>query len=239
MVSATKSDGTFSEPVHLLDRLHDGHDNDHDDGNDAGVDDDYEIGEPSLLPVPFLNVYEHLPASASANHPHIIDTDLCKLEFCDEAAVATVLYKISKDTLGQFLDKRTTSFKLIQWREGPLNNEFKLVIWKEGAQVLVSSYLEHVEEDLLEWESVIRCTVNSDGSWNLISATSAGRSTRRGLHHVWSGKFIRTRWSSEIERNACGTKEEFAHSFGEGMINFQCWDGEIKTKWDIATTMAL
>jgi len=139
MVSAISSDDTFAEPVHLLDRLHGGH------------DDDYEIGEPSSLTVPFLNVYEHLPASASANHPHIIDTDLCRLEFCDEVsfdvkiqdAVATVLYKISKDTLGQFLDKRTTSFKLIQWREGLPNKGFKLVIWKEGAQVLVSGGTRH------------------------------------------------------------------------------------------------
>ncbi|KAI4693355.1 uncharacterized protein J4E88_001726 [Alternaria novae-zelandiae] len=249
MVFATNSDGTCAEPVDLLDRLHDGHDNGHDDGNDAGVDDDYEIGEHSLLPVPFLNVYENLPASASENHPHIIDTDLCCLEFADpganfdvkiQDAVATLLYKISKDILGQFLDKRTTSFKLVQSIEGILNKELKLVIWKEGAQVLVGSYLDFVEADFLRWNNVVRCTVNSDGSWNLISATSATGDTKRELHHVWSGKFIRTRWSSDIERMIywC-TKEESASGFGESMINHEFWDCKTKTKWDIATTMTV
>ena len=103
------------------------------------------------ISVPFLGVYERLPAGASVHHPHIIDTDLWYKHLNQDKklhnvkiqdAVATILYKISKDILGQFLDKRTMYFKLAQWTEFD-HNRARLVIWKEGAQVLVSGYTRY------------------------------------------------------------------------------------------------
>ena len=110
-----------------------------------------ESVDAECIPVPFLSVYERLPAGASIHHPHIIDTDLWYKHLRQDKklhdvkiqdAVATVIYKMSKDILGQFLDKRTTYFKLAQWTEfGHRRDRF--VIWKEGAQVLVSGYTRY------------------------------------------------------------------------------------------------
>ena len=95
----------------------------------------------------FLDTYKHLPASASVYHPHVIDTDLYNEELLKDEevldvkiqdAVATVLYKISKNILGQFLDDRTTSFKFVQWTEVGGVQGSKLIIWKKESRVLVS-----------------------------------------------------------------------------------------------------
>ena len=95
----------------------------------------------------FLDTYKHLPASASVYHPHVIDTDLYNEELLKDEevldvkiqdAVATVLYKISKNILGQFLDDRTTSFKFVQWTEVGGVQGSKLIIWKNESRVLVS-----------------------------------------------------------------------------------------------------
>jgi hypothetical protein len=104
----------------------------------------------NCLPAPFTNAYDRLPADASADHPHIIDIDLCKRNWFGEEhggydvkiqdAVVTLLHKVSKDVLGQFLDNRTTSFKLLQWPRGDKDKTFCLIIWKKGAQVLVSGH---------------------------------------------------------------------------------------------------
>ena len=97
----------------------------------------------------FLNVYKRLPASADADHPHIIDTDSCDGDLIGDEksfdvkiqdAVVTVLYKISKNILGQFLDGRTTSFKFVQWTEVGGVKGSKLIIWKKGSRFLVSGH---------------------------------------------------------------------------------------------------
>ncbi|KAI4930942.1 uncharacterized protein J4E92_004776 [Alternaria infectoria] len=194
------------------------------------------------IPVPFLSVYERLPAGASVHHPHIIDTYLWSKHLSQDKklhnvkiqdAVATILYKMSKDILGQFLDKRTTYFKLAQWTEFD-HKRARLVIWKEGAQVLVGYYFEHVEDNLLYWSNVIRCTVNFDGSWNLLSAKSY-TSTKRGLLYAWSENFIPGRWDGESSADI--TEEDIVHGFSKSMISMQC-DDEMEYKREIAITMA-
>ncbi|KAI4612936.1 hypothetical protein J4E80_006991 [Alternaria sp. BMP 0032] len=195
----------------------------------------------------FLDTYKHLPASASVYHPHVIDTDLYNEELLKDEevfdvkiqdAVATVLYKISKNILGQFLDDRTTSFKFVQWTEVGGVQGSKLIIWKKESRVLVGSYLERGDTDLLNWDSIVRCVIDSDGSWDLTSATSGG-STRRELHDVWFEKFLRTRWGNDD--TTALRREDIARDFSEHMINFRCydqsWDGEADTKWEITTTM--
>jgi len=100
--------------------------------------------KPDFLTAPFLEVYERLPAHLPSSHAHIIKVGPLREALFDgeeqydlkiQDAVATMLFKISKDTLEKFLSGGTDSFKLVQSFEG--RSKMQLIVWKQGTQVLV------------------------------------------------------------------------------------------------------
>ena len=100
--------------------------------------------KPDFLTAPFLNVYERLPAHSPSTHAHIIDAGPFREVLIEseeeydlkiQDAVATMLFKISKDTLDTFLSGVTDSFKLVQSCER--RSDWQLIIWRQGTQVLV------------------------------------------------------------------------------------------------------
>jgi hypothetical protein len=103
------------------------------------------------MSVVFTNNFEALPASGPSGRPHIIDVE----QFCDTFdddeyddeyyvekvhikiwdAVATVLFKISIEALGFFLNFATSSFKLTMHPNS--NHMGKLIIWRRGNGLMV------------------------------------------------------------------------------------------------------
>jgi hypothetical protein len=94
-----------------------------------------------LTPLDFTNSFEGLPASASPEHAHIInlrsyipDYDVGQYDIKIWDALATMLFKISKDTLSNFLDPGNKTFKLSQ----KLYTDSNFLVWRRENEVLVS-----------------------------------------------------------------------------------------------------
>jgi hypothetical protein len=88
--------------------------------------------------VQFFNTFAALPATAPANHAHIIDfgkTGTSPAMLQD--AVVTLLYSISPETLTAFLKPDITSFRLLQKHKDPKHVD-KFIVMKKGSKVLVS-----------------------------------------------------------------------------------------------------
>ncbi|KAI4619665.1 hypothetical protein J4E83_005520 [Alternaria metachromatica] len=197
------------------------------------------------LPVWFLCVHEHLPANAPSDHAHVIDMALYKPSLpsigvqCDvkiQDAVATLLFNISKATLDQFLDSQTTSFKFL-WSFKREHVENQMIVWRQGAQVLVGQFVEYPEDDELEWDNLVRCRINYDGSWDLASATF-GRYTRLGLHHAWAESFLPRYTRMGIEHDKKKGEEQSARTLGDYILSNECWIAKAESKWNIEISMA-
>jgi hypothetical protein len=106
-----------------------------------------EEEEEPLLPVEFTNRFTRLPASAPANHAHVIDLSSYNPDLEEECydvkvwnVVCTMLFNISKETLNDFLDSSVKTFQLVQEFEGSRSNT-KLLIWRKGSETLVNGCL--------------------------------------------------------------------------------------------------
>ncbi|KAF2188034.1 hypothetical protein K469DRAFT_477822, partial [Zopfia rhizophila CBS 207.26] len=92
----------------------------------------------------FTNHFEALPSDGPDNHAHIVDVPAFK-DVMDEGerdikvwdAVATMLFKISPDTLKTFLNPLTKTFKLVHKSKYTVWST-RLVIWKKEQEVFVS-----------------------------------------------------------------------------------------------------
>jgi hypothetical protein len=94
----------------------------------------------------FIDDFEPLPALAPVDHAHILNIKAItpndmegyntKYLYKLWVAIATMLFDISSETLGQFLDTGKKTFTLIQSykHEG---NEARLVIFRKGHEILV------------------------------------------------------------------------------------------------------
>jgi hypothetical protein len=151
-------------------------------------------------PVDFANSF---PASAPIDHAHILGLDKYAVKIWD--AVVTMLFNISPDTLWNFLDSSNNTFKLIQ-QLSPGGAIF--IIFRKGNEVLVcrcstmiylptltltlrqvAQYKQYDVENLLEFEEIVRCSVNFAGAWKINSA-SFGKRTRINFDDVWAHSFI-------------------------------------------------
>ncbi|KAH6859163.1 hypothetical protein BKA58DRAFT_457060 [Alternaria rosae] len=200
--------------------------------------------KPDFLTAPFLNVYKRLPAHLPSSHAHIIKVGPLREDLFEgeeqydlkiQDAVATLLFQISKDTLDTFLSGVTDSFKLVQSFEG--RSKMQLIIWKQGTQVLIGQFIEYEKQDCLEWDNLVRCTINYDGSWGLYSA-SFGRYTRREHEHAWSETFIRTGINRKLVAGDEKQMAEYAGLLSEYIIVNECWSAGSGSKWNIETAMA-
>jgi hypothetical protein len=96
----------------------------------------------------FTDEYKALPADGPASHPHIVDVEEFKgAEILPPAkvwdAIATMLFKISPDTLKKFLDPTVKEFKLVTKETAHTGFYADLVIWKRGQSVVVSERGSH------------------------------------------------------------------------------------------------
>jgi hypothetical protein len=87
----------------------------------------------------------------------------------------------------------------------------------------------------LEFDNLIRCTVNFDGSW-AINAASFGMYTRNNLDHAWAGSFITTRIDRGLVAQDANTKSELAKMLGGYILQNQCWGADKGCKWTIKKT---
>jgi hypothetical protein len=86
----------------------------------------------------------------------------------------------------------------------------------------------------MEWDYIVRCNINADSNWDLVSA-AIGKFTQRELDHVWSETFVLPNWNNDSDGM---TKEDIAQGLGQYIIRMQCWDGHTGCRWDITTNMA-
>jgi hypothetical protein len=86
----------------------------------------------------------------------------------------------------------------------------------------------------MKWDNIVRCNINADSTWDLVSA-AIGKIAPRGLDHVWSETFVRSGWSNDSDGIA---KEVIARGFSQHIIEMKCWDGDTDYVWDITTKMA-
>jgi hypothetical protein len=119
----------------------------HDKLSDYDETDETEEDEEEPLPMEFTNCFPRLPASAPANHAHIIDLSSYDPDLEEECyhvkvwdVVCTMLFNISKDTLNDFLDSSVKTFRLVQEFEGS-RDETKVLIWRKGSGTLVNGCL--------------------------------------------------------------------------------------------------
>ena len=86
----------------------------------------------------FSDDFESLPANSPENHAHVIGDPINQgLHYGGVTiwdAIATMLYKISLETLQKFLNSQYNSFKLLNKR----STRVSLMIWRTDAKVLVS-----------------------------------------------------------------------------------------------------
>jgi hypothetical protein len=113
------------------------------DFDDVGEEDE----EKSLLPVEFTDCFKRLPASAPADHAHLVDLSKYHPDMEEESydvkvwdAVCTMLFNISTETLNDFLDPNVRTFQLIQEFDEGMSRA-KLVIWRQSNKTLVSKRL--------------------------------------------------------------------------------------------------
>ncbi|KAI4927773.1 hypothetical protein J4E85_006285 [Alternaria conjuncta] len=200
--------------------------------------------KPDFLTAPFLNVYERLPAHSPSTHAHIIDAGPFREVLIEseeeydlkiQDAVATMLFKISKDTLDTFLSGVTDSFKLVQSCERRSN--WQLIIWRQGTQVLIGQFIDNEKEDYLEWGNLVRCTINYDGSWGLDSV-SHGRVTEREYKQAYFETSMYIGTSRELGAGDEKEMAEYASTLSDYIIMERCWSADAGSKWDIETTMA-
>ena len=122
----------------------------------------------------FLDTFPALPASAPADHPHIIDiktyippTGSLATTTRLQDAVATMLFHISAHTLTTLLAATPPVFQLVQKSRDPKKTD-KLVIEKSGKHILVGVFTERVEEHIFEFDNLVRFTIDEGGSWNIV-----------------------------------------------------------------------
>jgi hypothetical protein len=86
----------------------------------------------------------------------------------------------------------------------------------------------------MEWDNIVRCNINANSTWDLVSA-AGNKVTQRRLDHVWSETFVPSNWSNDSDGFV---KEDIAQGFSQHIIEAQCWDGHTDCRWDITTNMA-
>jgi hypothetical protein len=104
---------------------------------------DWGEPEPEPIPLKFSGSFEHLPATAPANHSHIVDLSSYDPDMEEEQydvkvwdAVITILYKLSEETVSEFLSSSVKTFQLVHGYEKS-RSDVKLVIWRQGSEVMV------------------------------------------------------------------------------------------------------
>jgi hypothetical protein len=89
--------------------------------------------------VSYIDDFETMPSNGPASHAHIIDlgehAGLAKDEGVIKLqdAIVTTLFKISPDTLKDFVNPTVNTFKAVFGKK-----DVQLVIWRKGLEVFVS-----------------------------------------------------------------------------------------------------
>jgi hypothetical protein len=203
---------------------------------------DWLDDEESLLLVDFTNSFERLPASAPKNHAHIIDLDsYTPFDVDDEYdlkiwdAVATMLFTISEETLCAFLDSDNKTFQLLQGPEQKCQHSY-IFVERRKSEVLVchhsklccclllltatltqvGQYHPHPQDNIIEFDNLVRCTVNLNGSWKIKDA-SFGNLMRNNINDAWNGDFLQypNRGTKAQDEK---TKSEFARILSMGIL---------------------
>jgi hypothetical protein len=87
----------------------------------------------------------------------------------------------------------------------------------------------------LEFENLVLCTVNYDGSWKL-NAASFWKYTRNNLDNAWDEIFIATRIERELNAYSVKDQAEFADILGAYILQHGCWNADEGCKWTIKKT---
>ncbi|KAF2111842.1 hypothetical protein BDV96DRAFT_451225, partial [Lophiotrema nucula] len=145
----------------------------------------------------FTDEFDGLPSTAPVNHAHIIDIETIGSDECNDFsgsvkiwdAVATMLFRISPETLKDFLNPEVKAFKLVQKSKHP-SSDTQLVIWRKGNEVFVGQFVDLSEEYNIfdyEWDNIIRSTISDDGAWKLTYA-SFREYSKANLNEAWAGR---------------------------------------------------
>jgi hypothetical protein len=98
----------------------------------------------------------------------------------------------------------------------------------------VGQYIEYAKDDVFEFDNLVRCAINFDGTWD-INEASFGKYTRQKLEDVWTGKFVSTRIRRELIASDDEKRAEFASILSEHILITECWDADESSKWTIKT----
>jgi hypothetical protein len=90
-------------------------------------------------------------------------------------------------------------------------------------------------EDFFEFDTIVRYTVNFDGTWSLDTA-SFGKYTRKKLDDVWAGRFVDSGIDREVSAPDEKTRSEFSRNLAKYIMGWQCWDPSEGSTWTIKKT---
>jgi hypothetical protein len=98
----------------------------------------------------------------------------------------------------------------------------------------VGLYTQYPEKDLIEFDDLVRCTINMDGSWKRDEA-SHGRYTRSRLNEIWAGRFVQTSVSREGPSDR-RSQANYATSIARIILETKIWKKGSGWKWIIKKT---
>ncbi|KAF2655891.1 hypothetical protein K491DRAFT_778430 [Lophiostoma macrostomum CBS 122681] len=189
----------------------------------------------------FTNEFKALPADAPTSHPHIIDVGKIKMAQLPPSVklwdvIATLLLKLSTDTLTKFLDTSVQNCKTILkcTRKGQAS---ECVVWRQEREVVAGTYtdcLTTLHMDIFEWDNLVKCVIKDDGSWEVKYASYRQYSVR-DLDSVWRGEFVEPvpGFKATIPQDEW-RKAELATLLGENIL-YDIYDS-VELAWKATTT---